>query len=116
MSLKFRASRFCIRASETGEALAQRESDYKTLLLYPCTNLHIPPSLFAKLILFALLYFRDVTNIQDVPSVLNVNVFCHFRMYWHVPTDHVTNFAGDLGCYNISLFGRIVASAEILKY
>ena len=35
MSLMFRASRFCIRASETREALAQWASGSKTLMLSP---------------------------------------------------------------------------------
>ena len=35
MSLMFRASRFCIRASENGEALARWASGSKTLMLSP---------------------------------------------------------------------------------
>ena len=42
MSLMFRASRFCIRASKTGEALARWSSGSKTLMLSPvCKTTHL---------------------------------------------------------------------------
>ena len=34
-------------------------------------------------------------------------VLCTFRMFWHVPIGHVTNFAGVRGCYNVSIFGAV---------